>query len=201
MDTTTYCDPKDQETSLEYYESYFKSKLDGSKYPIINEIPRFLLSKSDNYTYNWDKQWNRYRNQSDFYTGKPLIKNTLAEAFPLPLDELRNKHVLEVGWGCGRFSEVMLENGANLDSFDYSGAVDAYKANMIEQSLWDSVKKPNLCQADVYNMPYRKNSYDFVICLHVLQHTPNPEKTIDLMWKMVDPLSTSTGIMRPFTST
>ena len=36
-------------------------------------------------------------------------------------------------------------------------------------------------------MPFKKNYYDFVVCLGVLQHTPSSEKSISYLWEKLKP--------------
>ena len=178
MNHTTYRDPIDQQSKLPFNGFEFVSNIDGAKFPVINGIPRFLPDYIQNYSENFGKQWNQYRKlQLDSYTKKPLTEDRLKECLPVPLEELNGKRVLEVGSGAGRFTEVLLKYGAIVDSLDFSEAVEANKKNNESNSL-------TLCQASVYNLPFESMSYDFVICLGVLQHTPNPEKSIDKLWEM-----------------
>ena len=37
----------------------------------------------------------------------------------------------------------------------------------------------HLVQADLYHLPFKKQSFDKVICLGVLQHTPDPKASFD----------------------
>jgi SAM-dependent methyltransferase len=87
---------------------------------------------------------------------------------------------LEAGSGAGRFTEILLKSGAALDSFVYSAAVDANAINNGAQPF-------TLVQADIRAMPFEPNSYDFVVCLGVLQHTPDTEESIAKLWEMVRP--------------
>jgi 2-polyprenyl-3-methyl-5-hydroxy-6-metoxy-1,4-benzoquinol methylase len=156
--------------------------------PIINEIPRFSES---GYARNFGDQWGIYNedqfdNSENFYKDLTNSHDTLQEVFPVPLSELKNKSVLEAGGGNGRFAHVMLKNGARVDSFDLSHSVDAFKHNMKNRGMWNT-DQTSLAQANILNMPYEKNSYDFVVCVHVLQHTPNPEESIKKLWEMVKP--------------
>lgn len=181
MNHTVYRDPIDQQSKLLFNGSEFVSNIDGAKYPVINGIPRFLPDYIQNYSENFGKQWNQYRKlQLDSYTKKPLTEDRLKECLPVPLGELNGKRVLEVGSGAGRFTEVLLKYGAIVDSLDFSEAVEANKKNNESNFL-------TLCQASVHNLPFESMSYDFVICLGVLQHTPNPEKSIDKLWEMAKP--------------
>jgi SAM-dependent methyltransferase len=94
---------------------------------------------------------------------------------------LEGERILEAGSGAGRFTEVLLETGAKVFSFDYSVAVDANWAN--------NGRNPNLClfQGDIYQIPLQEKAFDKVICLGVLQHTPDPERAFQNLVKYVRP--------------
>jgi SAM-dependent methyltransferase len=78
----------------------------------------------------------------------------------------------------------LLKQGAIVHSFDFSNAVEANaKNNGDHENLV-------LVQADIRKIPFAKASYDYVICLGVLQHTPNPEESIKCLWEMVKPRGT-----------
>ncbi|HET7287509.1 MAG TPA: class I SAM-dependent methyltransferase, partial [Pyrinomonadaceae bacterium] len=97
------------------------------------------------------------------------------------LDMLNDRTVLEVGCGAGRFTEVMLAAGARVVACDLSSAVEANYANCGHQQNYF------VCQADVRALPVLPNSFDFVICLGVIQHTPSPEETIAALARCVKP--------------
>ena len=78
--------------------------------------------------------------------------------------------VLEVGSGAGRFTEILLKHGAIVHSIDYSNAVDA---NAINNGHHENL---TLVQADIRRIPFPKAIYDYVVCLGVIQHTPNSEE-------------------------
>lgn len=152
----------------------------GGPYPIRNGIPRFV--PADNYAAAFGIQWNDFRRtQLDSYTGIPLSEERLSRCFRGELERIRGKTILEVGSGAGRFTEVLLKHGANLHSVDYSSAVEANAAN--------NGASPNLLlvQADARKPPFLAASYDGVMCLGVVQHTPDPEETITALWRMVKP--------------
>lgn len=76
--------------------------------------------------------------------------------------------VLEIGSGAGRFTEHFLAAGAIVVSVDYSFAIDANFANNASQG--DAL----FVQADLYDLPFSDEIFDFVFCYGVLQHTPDP---------------------------
>ena len=83
-----------------------------------------------------------------------------------------NKWVLDIGCGSGRFAEVALEAGAILVALDYSNSVDAALDNLRSYANF------HIVQGDIYNLPFRKESFDYVYSLGVLQHTPNVKKAL-----------------------
>jgi SAM-dependent methyltransferase len=151
----------------------------GQSYPIINGIPRFV--GSEDYAADFGAQWKRFpKTQLDSYTEAPLSHDRLARCFQGELAKVSGRRVLEAGSGAGRFTEVLLNHGAILDTFDMSTAVEANALN-------NGGKSFTLVQADIRHMPFEPNSYDYVVCLGVLQHTPDTEESIAKLWEMVRP--------------
>jgi SAM-dependent methyltransferase len=131
-------------------------------------IARFVAD--DGYTESFGEQWNRWRRvQLDSVTGKPLSRRRLFAGTGWP-EHLEGERVLEVGCGAGRFTEVLLEAGAEVWAVDASSAVEAAQAN-----LGDSPRL-QLAQADLFDLPFEPASFDRVLCFGVLQHTPDPRR-------------------------
>ena len=152
----------------------------GESYPIINGIPRFV--PENNYANAFGEQWNRFpKIQLDSYNGQNLSETRLARCMRGHLADLKGKMVLEVGSGAGRFTEILLKHGAIVHSLDYSIAVDANRLNNGQH------ENLTLVQADIRRIPFPKASYDYVVCLGVIQHTPNSEESINCLWEMVKP--------------
>ena len=140
-----------------------------NKYPIREFIPRFV--PKSNYADSFGMQWNIFsKTQLDSYSGHPISYERLWKATGWNPNGLENKLVLDVGCGAGRFAEIALNAGANVVAMDYSRAVDACYNNLRHFSTL------NVIQADIYSMPFAEESFDFVYCLGVLQHTPDVEK-------------------------
>lgn len=153
---------------------------DGTAYPVKSGIARFVLV--DNYASAFGKQWQLFsRTQLDSHTGLSLSADRLERCLGHPLEELSGKDVLEAGSGAGRFTELLLRGGARVDSFDYSTAVEANAGNN------SGTEMLTLAQADVRHIPFPRESYDLVVCLGVVQHTPDPEETLESLWSRVRP--------------
>ena len=148
---------------------------------IKNQIPRFV--ENDNYASAFGEQWKKYKKtQLDSYTKVSITKDRTKGCFGDQLfDELKDKVVLEAGCGAGRFTEILLQQGCYLTSFDLSDAVDANADNF-------PVNERHLIfQGDIYNLPFKEAQFDVVVCLGVIQHTPSPEKTIAKLYEQVKP--------------
>ena len=151
------------------------------RYPQRDGIPRFVAS--DNYSAAFGSQWKRYRlTQLDSYTGVPISKTRLARCLGDSLwADLKDKLVLEAGCGAGRFTEILLERGALVTSIDLSEAVDANQENCPQTD------RHRIAQADILSLPLSTQQFDIVLCLGVIQHTPNPELTISALYNHVKP--------------
>lgn len=151
----------------------------GTSYPVVNGVARFV--QREHYAGSFGLQWNVHRKtQLDSYTGLPLSRNRLFHVSRWP-EDLRGQTILEAGSGAGRFTEVLVSTGAQVLSFDLSSAVDANHANNGEHT--------NLLifQADMSDIPVRPLSVDKVICLGVLQHTPDPAAAFRRLTEPVRP--------------
>jgi len=95
--------------------------------------------------------------------------------------DLHGQCVLEAGSGAGRFSEVLAASGADLVTFDYSSAVDANARNQAPS------RQLHFFQGDIFNIPLSEASFDKVVCLGVVQHTPDPQAAFRSLAKYVRP--------------
>jgi SAM-dependent methyltransferase len=159
----------------------------ATKYPIIMGIPR-LLESSDNYAVAFGEQWLRWRlTQLDSYTGTTISRDRMYRCLgPEVLDYLKNcnqhVHVLEVGCGAGRFTEILLQYPVvRLTSMDLSRAVEANALNFPQDI------QHRIVQANIMHPPFVAQKFDIVFCLGVIQHTPNPEATIQKLYEQVKP--------------
>jgi SAM-dependent methyltransferase len=156
----------------------------GNSYPIVGGIPR--VCEPDNYTSNFGKQWNMFREtQLDFTGGQgPISERRFFIETAWEPSSLSGLDVLEVGSGAGRFSRVVLSRTeANLYSVDYSSAVEANLAN----NGAIAPDRFHLFQASIYDMPFPNDSFDKVFCLGVLQHTPDFEASVRALLSKAKP--------------
>ena len=150
----------------------------GQQYPIIKNIPR--ICESSSYADSFGFQWNKFDQiQLDGEANSfNISKRRFFQETNWRPEDLAEKDILEVGSGAGRFSRVILRDTiANLWSVDYSNAVEVnYKNN---KSI--NPDRFNIFQASIYELPFPDNSFDYVFCFGVLQHTPNFESSLDAL--------------------
>ena len=152
----------------------------GCVFQVRSDIPRFVPQTS--YADAFGVQWNAFRRtQLDSFTGTTISRDRLTRCLGGSLDIVRGASVLEVGCGAGRFTEILLDAGAHVFACDLSGAVDANFANC------GPAPDYFVCQASAVSLPVASQSFDFVIALGMIQHTPAPEDTIEALAGAVKP--------------
>lgn len=134
-------------------------------FKISRFVPRFLAE--GHYASSFGFEWNKHvHTQLDSANGMRLSEERFFRETNWPRD-LSGQTVLEIGSGSGRFTEVALQTGAFVVSVDASSAVDTNWGN--------NGHCPNLllCQASLYQLPLKPETFDKVFCFGVLQHTPD----------------------------
>jgi SAM-dependent methyltransferase len=139
-------------------------------FAVVNEIPRFV--PKENYAESFGLQWNRFAStQIDSKVGTTRSEVRFREETLWGEKDLTGKLVLDAGCGSGRFSEIALKLGASLIAVDYSSAVEASKRNL-------SAEDKLIIQGDLAALPILDETFDFIYCIGVLQHTSEPAKIV-----------------------
>ena len=166
----------------------------GQLFPIIRGVPRFLPEELRNELPKYYPELNLCKlneasAKNDVRRDVDNIKSSTLSRFgyewnhfrdydcnnfgsfvaPLPLDFFKGKIGLDVGCGAGRHSKAAAELGAEMVAVDLSTAVDAAYLNNVKN---DCV---HVIQADIYNLPIKDKSFDFIFSLGVLHHLPDPQ--------------------------
>ena len=84
------------------------------------------------------------------------------------VESLRGALILDVGCGFGRHLYVASEAGAEVVGVDLSGGVDVARRNNLGHP------RCHIVQANVYDQPFREDSFDIVWSFGVLHHMPDP---------------------------
>lgn len=152
----------------------------GHAHPIREGIPRFVPTQA--YAGSFGFQWKTLgRLQLDSVNGTSFSAARFRDITGWGDADLRGRLVLDAGCGAGRFAEVVARQfGADLVAFDLSDAVEACRENLMPDP-------PLVCQASIYATPFRPRSFDFVYCIGVIQHTPDPIQSIRSLARLVRP--------------
>jgi len=156
-----------------------------SKLLLVDHVGDEVLSLiQESYHENFGYQWNKFNKlQLDSFNGSSESRDRLMEQSELSSNDFKDKTILEIGAGNGRFTEILLDFGAKVIAVDFSSAIYAnYRNNL------DNVKAGNLLciRGDVFDLPLEKSSFDYVICYGVIQHTGDNKKCLDVLASYVN---------------
>jgi 2-polyprenyl-3-methyl-5-hydroxy-6-metoxy-1,4-benzoquinol methylase len=152
----------------------------GHRYRIADSIPRFV--DEDHYADAFALEWHAFRTAHlERFTGLDYLEKQFGEFIDFPVDRLEGKLVLDAGAGLGRFSEVVLNHGGRVVAVDLSRAIDAAHANLGDDPSIDFI------QADIFKLPFRPETFDFVYSWGVLHHTPDPPAAFRSLPPLVRP--------------
>lgn len=140
-------------------------------YPIVGGIPRFV--GSDNYASSFGLQWNLFKaEQIDSINGFRLSEQRFFDETGWPREWMSGKLILDAGCGAGRFLDIASKANCEVVGMDISNAVDAAKTTLAGR------KNVHLVQASIYAMPFRSGVFDGCYCIGVIQHTPDPHRSL-----------------------
>jgi ubiquinone/menaquinone biosynthesis C-methylase UbiE len=101
----------------------------------------------------------------------------------VPFAEAKGQSVLEIGTGNGADAVMFASNGANYTGVDLTeAALEATRKHFEVLGLTGTFQREN---AEV--LSFRDNTFDWIYSHGVLHHTPNPQKAIDEVWRVLKP--------------
>ena len=167
LDSVLVC-PRCKSSLTRRDDALFCSK-DGGRFPIVRDVPRFV--QSDEYVRSFSFEWNRHKTtQLDTFRKDGSSEDTFRKKTGFEPEDLKGKLVLDAGIGAGRFTDVMARWGANVIGIDLSYAVEAAQENFRHL---DNVL---VAQADISNLPFKSETFDAIVSIGVLHHTPDTKK-------------------------
>jgi SAM-dependent methyltransferase len=147
-------------------------------FPIEGGIPRFVPRA--NYADSFGYQWNKFkREQIDSANGTELSARRFYSETDWTKEWLKGKWILDSGCGAGRFLDVVSMSEAQIVGLDISNAVDAAAVNLAGR------QNVHLVQASIYDLPFRPGAFDGCYCIGVVQHTPDPQRTMRVLPRLL----------------
>jgi SAM-dependent methyltransferase len=137
----------------------------GRVFPLVRSAPRFV--PGEDYAHSWGYQWNHFdKTQLDSHSGNNISRERFFATTQWP-GKMEGQVILEAGCGMGRFTQIALETGAEVFSFDLSNSIEANFRNNGDSN------RVHIFQASIYEIPLRKESFDKIFCMGVLQYCPD----------------------------
>jgi len=145
-----------------------------------DKIASFITKNNSNIdlkTVNsFSEEWLKFNNFSE-----EEITNAGKQYFDIIDESIMNKNslVLDIGCGSGRWTKYIAPKVKFIEALDPSRSVlTAYQLNKNEKNV-------RITQAEISNIPFNDNTFDFVVCLGVLHHIPDTQQAlIDIVKKL-----------------
>ncbi|MBI2482793.1 methyltransferase domain-containing protein [Candidatus Uhrbacteria bacterium] len=110
------------------------------------------------------------------------LRFRVLEKAGLPDNFLEGKFVLDVGCGAGLQTQFMARHGARVIGVDLSDAVRSAYRN--SEGMRDQVC---IARSDIFRLPFAAETFDYVYCEGVLQHTKDPQAAFYALTRLVKP--------------
>jgi ubiquinone/menaquinone biosynthesis C-methylase UbiE len=118
---------------------------------------------------------------------------TLAELLHSDSIFPKGSHILEAGCGVGAQTITLSPKNPKV----FITAIDISKSSLIQartQTASAGITNVTFTQADIFNLPFRPESFDHVFICFVLEHLPHPIKVLAYLKKALRPGGTITVI-------
>ena len=138
----------------------------------------YIYTDDSNYSDAFGYEWQEYsRTYTDSTLGSNLSLRRLELNLGFPIEFLKDKVVLELGSGQGRFTEQLVKYARHVITADMSYA--------IYHNVALSAENLTAVRADINHFPKLKEPVDVVFCRGVLQHTENPVTSMHALFDQV----------------
>lgn len=119
----------------------------------------------------WHQQWSLFQDDEQF-----LFADWIA---PLTFEVFRGKHILECGCGGGQHTSFMAPLAATVTAVDLNTIDIARRRNQAFSNVF-------FVEADLATMDL-KSQFDVVICIGVIHHTDDPDRTFEALYRHCKP--------------
>ena len=153
-------------------ERWFPKQAFAQKY--IDKLPEAVQKMQTTYTDGANSDHEQtisvFTNEWGSYTevGWDDAMETFAGKTHFDSENLKNKWILDVGCGNGRFSYAASQHDANVVGIDLNGAIGKAYQNLKQYGI-------RCVQADILNLPFKPEVFDFIFSIGVLHHTQDTE--------------------------
>ena len=155
----------------------------GSNFFIKSGIPNMIIKTSSDtkkLVSSYDKKWEKFDYEKDYTYGLSPQKRVLnfLKNFDIKPKNLKGKTVFDGGCGNGRLACNIAKYGCHVIAMDLSSIVKKAFRNCKANTI-------HYIQGDLNNIPFEKNSFDFVWCHGVLMNVNKPHETFNILADLV----------------
>ena len=167
----------------------------GTCFPIRNGIPRFVVPGE--YNESWDFKW-RVLDAGRGLNYGIIDKNDPAYQVHDLFDRngyhgavyraATSKLAIDIGCGIGQYSVRLAQEYApkKLVAVDLTGGVDIFRA-ILAARYPHLVRQILIVQANIFELPFAKEQFDFVMSLGVLMHTGDTKRALSSIFNLLKP--------------
>jgi SAM-dependent methyltransferase len=156
----------------------------GTSFPVAGGIPRFVESPrggAGQVQRVFDFEHRRYRDSQHTQFRPQLVEQFLGEC-GLPAELFAGKRALDAGCGSGRWTYALAELGAEVTGVDLTaGGPESAHAELGER------ENVTFAQADLFALPFRPATFDFVVSWGVLHHTRDTRAAFERLVPLLKP--------------
>jgi SAM-dependent methyltransferase len=158
----------------------------GHTFPITDRVPRFVqhalnadqARTRDSFGYEWTRLYPAHGHSTPEWQAERDIFLEYTRTVP---SDFKGKLVLDGGCGNGRYAKMANDWGARVVAVDISSAVEIASRNLADRRDVDVV------QADLFKLPFRRDTFDVAYSVGVLHHTPDARGAFTAIQPLVKP--------------
>ncbi|HMG14970.1 MAG TPA: class I SAM-dependent methyltransferase [Saprospiraceae bacterium] len=119
---------------------------------------------------SFGEEWNKFDSFDD-----NTIQKLGAQYFDIVVDAMLNKHsyVIDIGCGTGRWSKYISNRAGFIEAIDPSDAI------FTAVKLIGNLNNVRLSKASIDNIPFPDETFDFAMCIGVINNIPDPQKALN----------------------